>query len=60
MANRSESTGRIGATRLGLLDVLTILIILTILLYAAWKQFPAFNDRVIAPVQQPTAAPTSR
>jgi hypothetical protein len=32
-----------GATRLGVLDVLTALILLLLLLWASWKQFPAFR-----------------
>lgn len=34
-----------GTARLGLLDVLTALVLLAILLYASWKQFPAYKDR---------------
>jgi len=32
-----------GAARLGILDVLTALVLLGVLLYASWRQFPAFN-----------------
>ncbi len=35
-----------GATRLGLMDVLTALVLLALLLYASWKQFPAYNRPV--------------
>ena len=33
-----------GATRLGLMDVLAALILLAVLLYASWRQFPAYNS----------------
>jgi hypothetical protein len=32
-----------GATRPGVLDVITALILLAILLWASWKQFPAYQ-----------------
>jgi len=32
-----------GATRLRLMDVLTAMFLLGLLLYASWRQFPAFN-----------------
>jgi hypothetical protein len=32
-----------GAARLGILDILTALVLLAVLLYASWRQFPAFN-----------------
>jgi hypothetical protein len=32
-----------GATRLGFADVLTAVILLAVLLWASWKQFPAYN-----------------
>ena len=32
-----------GATQLRLLDVLTAMILLAILLWASWKQFPAYQ-----------------
>jgi hypothetical protein len=32
-----------GATRIGLTDVIVIAIVMMILLFAAWKQFPAYN-----------------
>jgi hypothetical protein len=34
-----------GAVRPGLLDVLTALILLAILVWASWKQFPAYNRK---------------
>ena len=40
-----------GATRLGVMDVLTALILLGLLLYASWRQSPAFNRPVAAPAQ---------
>ncbi|MGD0072909.1 MAG: hypothetical protein ABSD31_01050 [Candidatus Binataceae bacterium] len=45
-----------GATRLGLMDVLTALILLGVLLYASWRQFPAFNRPVASPVQSGSGA----
>lgn len=44
LCNRDKS--KRGAAPLGLLDVLTALVLLAILLYASWKQFPAFKDRI--------------
>ncbi len=41
-----------GATQPGFLDVLTAAVLLALLLYAAWKQFPAFNP---PPAQSPPA-----
>jgi hypothetical protein len=32
-----------GATRPGVLDILTVLILLAVLLWASWMQFPAYN-----------------
>jgi len=37
-----------GATRLGFSDVIVIAIVAAILLFAAWKQFPAY-DRPFTP-----------
>ncbi len=37
-----------GATRLGIMDILTALALLGLLLYASWKQFPAYNRPVSA------------
>jgi hypothetical protein len=45
-----------GAMRLRVLDILTALILLAILLWASWKQFPAYNRRFRSPVESP--APT--
>ena len=36
-----ESYG--GATRLGFADIIVIAIVMAILLFASWKQFPAYN-----------------
>ena len=32
-----------GATRIGFVDILVIAIVMALLLFAAWKQFPAYN-----------------
>jgi len=32
-----------GATRLGLADIIVIAIVMALLLFASWKQFPAYN-----------------
>jgi hypothetical protein len=32
-----------GAARIGFADVLVIAIVMALLLFAAWKQFPAYN-----------------
>jgi len=45
-----------GATRPGVLDVLTALILLAILVWAAWKQFPTYRRRV--PSTAPAATAT--
>lgn len=47
-----------GATRLGFADVLTAIILLAILLWASWKQFPAYN-RSGAPQPGRPPAPAS-
>ena len=41
-----ESYG--GATRLGFADIIVIAIVIAILLFASWKQFPAY-DRPFTP-----------
>ncbi len=43
-----------GAVRPGLLDILTALILLAILLWASWKQFPAYHRSLPS-----SAAPTT-
>lgn len=45
-----------GATRLGFADIVVIAIVTAILLFAAWKQFPAY-DRPFKPRPRPTFAP---
>jgi len=44
-----------GATQLRVLDVLTALILLAVLLWASWKQFPAYEN--YSSVGGPSAAP---
>jgi hypothetical protein len=44
-----------GATRLGVMDVLTALILLGLLLYASWRQSSAFNWPVTSPAQTGSA-----
>jgi hypothetical protein len=39
-----------GATRLGFSDVIVIALVAAILLFAAWKQFPAY-DRPFTPLR---------
>jgi hypothetical protein len=44
-----------GATRLGFSDIIVIAIVMAILLFAAWKQFPAYDRpftprRILTPV----------
>jgi hypothetical protein len=43
-----------GAMRPGVLDILTALILLAILVWASWKQFPAYDRRI-----PPSAAPST-
>jgi hypothetical protein len=45
-----------GATRLGFADIVVIAIVMAILLFAAWKQFPAYN-RPFTPRRILTPAP---
>jgi Tfp pilus assembly protein PilE len=47
-----------GAAQLGVMDVLATLAILAILLYASWKQFPAYSRHREA--ASPLASPVSR
>ncbi len=59
--DETAHTGRLagwnrGATRLGLVDVIVVLIVLAILLWASWKQFPAYR-RPPAPIPAVTPAP---
>ncbi|HLJ42986.1 MAG TPA: hypothetical protein VKT12_02115 [Candidatus Binataceae bacterium] len=44
-----------GATRIGFVDVLVVAIVAALLLFASWKQFPAYNrpftpQRILTPV----------
>jgi hypothetical protein len=43
-----------GAVRPGVLDILTALILLAALVWASWKQFPAYNRKF-----RPNAMPTT-
>jgi hypothetical protein len=43
-----------GATRPGVLDILTALVLLSILIWASWKQFPAYNRKFQPSVASPT------
>jgi hypothetical protein len=45
-----------GAVRPRILDILTALILLTILVWASWKQFPAYNGKFRSSAASP--APT--
>ena len=45
-----------GATHLGLADVIIVLIVLAILLWASWRQFPAY-EHMPAPAALETSAP---
>ncbi len=45
-----------GATRLGFADVIIIAIVMALLLFASWKQFPAYN-RPFKPRPTLTRAP---
>jgi hypothetical protein len=49
---------RRGATRPTLVDILTALILLIILVWASWKQFPAYDRKFRS--NAPSAAPTFR
>ncbi len=51
---------RRGAAQLGIMDVLTALVLLGLLLYASWKQFPAFNRPVAPPPAAQTAGSDKR
>ena len=43
-----------GATRPRILDILTALILLAILVWASWKQFPAYNGKFRSSAASPT------
>jgi hypothetical protein len=55
MTYRSRGSHR-GATRLGFADLIVVAIVMAILLFAAWKQFPAY-DRPFTPRPILTPAP---
>jgi uncharacterized membrane protein (DUF485 family) len=46
-----------GATQLGFLDVLTALVLLAILIWAASRQFPAYHRAAAPTPAHPTASP---
>jgi hypothetical protein len=52
MASPPEISGGIGATHLRLGDIVVVLALLALLLYAAWKQFPVYTHQ---PGQAPSA-----
>jgi hypothetical protein len=45
-----------GAARLGFADIIVVAIVMALLLFASWKQFPAY-DRPFKPRSRPTFAP---
>ncbi len=45
MADTSQMHSQAGATHLRLGDIIVTLILLGLLLFAAWKQFPSYNSR---------------
>ncbi len=50
---------RRGATQLGLVDALTALVLLAILVWVAWMQFPAYHQPAVSstpPAPQKTAS----
>lgn len=54
-----------GATRLGFADVVVIAIVTALLLFASWKQFPAYNRpfkprRILTPASQLPAPRSTR
>lgn len=42
MTSRVRASCR-GATRLGFVDIVVIALVMALLLFASWKQFPAYN-----------------
>ena len=44
---------RRGATQLRFMDVLTALILLAILVWVAWMQFPAYHAPTVSPAPAP-------
>ncbi|HVA41479.1 MAG TPA: hypothetical protein VNF49_12490 [Candidatus Binataceae bacterium] len=55
MTYRARESNR-GATRLGFADLIVVAIMMALLLFASWKQFPAYN-RPFKPRPKPTHAP---
>lgn len=56
--SKARAKRQAGAIRPGLLDILTAALFLAVLLYAAWRQAPVFNDRFMAPPPStPATAP---
>jgi hypothetical protein len=47
-----------GATQLGFVDIIVVAIVLAVLLWASWKQFPAYN-RPFTPIAVLTPVPRS-
>ena len=45
MASLQQIRGQAGATHLRLGDIIVTLALLGLLLYAAWKQFPAYGPK---------------
>jgi len=45
MASPPQARGQEGATNLSLGDIIVALVILAVVLYAAWKQFPAYAPK---------------
>jgi hypothetical protein len=48
-----------GAMRPTILDILTAFILLAILLWASWKQFPAYNRKFMPRAGSASATPRS-
>ncbi len=44
---------------LSLVDILVILAVLAVLLFAGSKEFPRYNNSTVAPAPTPTAPPAS-
>jgi hypothetical protein len=45
-----------GATHLGFVDIIVVAVVLAMLLWASWKQFPAY-DRLFTPIAVLTPVP---
>jgi hypothetical protein len=44
-----------GATQLGFLDIVTAIVVLAILVYAASRQFPVYSNATASPTEQSQA-----